>query len=78
MIRLRFKFVRYTDPDYCWVDGTTLDFLSRYKCQVHVLKQKYPDLYNEAVGGKENYIMIKLGYFKVYGSGNTLWEMILK
>lgn len=75
--RLGFKFVRYTDPDYCWVDGNTLDFLSRYKCQVQALKQKYPDLYNEAVGGKENYIMTKLGYFKVYGSGNTLWEMVL-
>ena len=76
--RLGFKFVKYTDPDYCWVDGTTLNFLSRYKCQVQVLKQKYPDLYNEAVGGKENYIMTKLGYFKIYGSGNTLWEVNFK
>ena len=38
------------------------------------LKGKYPELYEQAIGSKENYIMSNLGYFKVYGCGNILWE----
>ena len=72
--RLGFTFVKYTEPDYVWVHNGDLSFLSRYKCQVKTLKNKYPELYEQAIGSKENYIMSNLGYFKVYGCGNILWE----
>lgn len=72
--RLGFTFVKYTEPDYVWVHNGDLSFLSRYKCQVKTLKNKYPELYEQAIGSKENYIMSNLGYFKIYGCGNILWE----
>lgn len=76
--RLGFTFIKYTDPDYYWVKSSDLEVLPRYKCQPKLLKTKYPDLYEKAVGGKENFIMTHLGYFKVYGCGNTLWEVNFK
>lgn len=76
--RLGFTFIKYTDPDYYWVKSSDLEVLPRYKCQPKLLKNKYPDLYEKAVGGKENFIMTHLGYFKVYGCGNTLWEVSFK
>lgn len=76
--RLGFNFIKYTDPDYYWIRSSDLEVLPRYKCQPKLLKNKYPDLYEKAVGGKENFIMTHLGYFKVYGCGNTLWEVNFK
>lgn len=75
---LGFNFVKYTDPDYCWISSKNLEPVSRYKCQPRLLKNKYPELYEQAEGGNENYIMTHLGYFKVYGCGNTLWEVEFK
>lgn len=76
--RLGFSFIKYTDPDYYWIKSSNLEVLPRYKCQPKLLRNKYPDLYEKAVGGKENFIMTHLGYFKVYGCGNTMWEVNFK
>ena len=51
--------------------------LKRETCQLKYLSEKYPDLYKEAIesdaSNKEDYIMLKLGAFKVYRSGYTKW-----
>ena len=72
---LGFSFVSYTDIPYYWAKDNT--FLTRQQCQVKVLKEKYPELYqdsvNEKASNKEDYIMHKLGYYKVYRCGNKKW-----
>ena len=50
--------------------------IKREQCQLKKLSKKYPDLYKESLnisGNKEDYIMLKLGAFKVYRSGHTKW-----
>lgn len=72
---LGFSFVNYTDIPYYWAKDNT--FLTRQQCQVKVLKEKYPYLYQDSltknVSNKEDYIMHKLGYYKVYRCGNKKW-----
>ena len=75
--RLGFEFIRYTEPDYVWVNKRDLSVLSRYKCQPKLLKNKYPELYAEATSSREIYIMTHLGYCKVFGCGNTFWEKVV-
>ena len=72
--RLGFDFIRYTEPDYVWVNKRDLSVLPRYKCQPKLLKNKYPELYAEVTSSREIYIMTHLGYCKVFGCGNTFWE----
>ena len=50
--------------------------LKREQCQLRHLSKQYPELYTESLNQKENkedYIMVKLGAFKVYRSGHTKW-----
>ena len=50
--------------------------IKREQCQLKKLSKKYPELYAESLtvsGNKEDYIMLKLGAFKVYRSGHTKW-----
>lgn len=68
---LGFKFDGYTTLSYFWYLGGKE--VSRYKCQPKYLKEAYLELYNEAVGSKEDYIMKRLGARKVYRCGNTRW-----
>ena len=70
--RLGFSFDGYTNPDYYWYNEHK-GYLNREKCQPKILKEKYPYLYNPDSNSVENYIMIKLGYVKVYRCGNTRW-----
>lgn len=68
---LGFQFDGYTTLSYYWyVNGKEI---KREKCQPKRLKKQYPDLYEKAIGSKENYIMIELGARKVYRCGNTRW-----
>ena len=75
--KLGFSMVKFTDIPYYWAKSNTV-FLNRQKCQVKILKEKYPELYNEAiennVSNKEEYIMHKLGFYKVYRCGNKKWN----
>ena len=75
--RLGFDFIRYTEPDYVWVNKRDLSVLPRYKCQPKLLKNKYPELYAEVTSSREIYIMTHLGYCKVFGCGNTFWEKVI-
>lgn len=48
----------------------------REQCQLKLLAKRYPELYTESLsfnGNKEDYIMLKLGAYKVYRSGNRKW-----
>ena len=61
-------------PRYFWNLNTKE--IKREQCQLKKLSKKYPDLYKESLsisGNKEDYIMLKLGAFKVYRSGHTKW-----
>ena len=52
----------------------------REQCRLSKLKNKFPDLFKEAIGvkakNKENYIMSKLGAKQVWRSGITKWEKL--
>ena len=72
---LGFEFKGYTSPDYYWyMKGKSI---SRHSCQLKILREKYPDIYDlankEAEGSKEDYIMNTLGAIKVYRCGNKRW-----
>jgi len=61
-------------PRYYWfLHG--LEY-SREQCQLKNLSKNYPDLFEEAKsihGNKEDFIMLRLGAFKVFRSGHTKW-----
>ena len=73
--KLGFVFDKITDLPYYWAKDNV--FYSRQKCQVKILKEKYPDIYNKALednaSNKEEYIMHALGFYKVYRCGNKKW-----
>lgn len=72
--KLGFKYDKQCALSYFWFGS---DVRKREQCQVHKLKEAYPELYQKAIdegaSNKENYIMTALGYKKVYRSGNTRW-----
>lgn len=74
--KIGFKFSGYPALPYYWFYKNCE--LKREKCQVHILKEHYPELYKESIennaSNKEDYIMLRLGAKKVYRSGNTKWE----
>ena len=72
--KLGFRYDKQCALSYFWFgDGVR----KREQCQVHKLKEAYPELYQKAIdegaSNKENYIMTALGYKKVFRSGNTRW-----
>lgn len=73
--KLGFENKGYTStPRYFWFFHNKE--IKREQCQLKKLAKKYPDLYKESLnisGNKEDYIMLKLGAFKVYRSGHTKW-----
>ena len=73
--KLGFSCYGYTNyPRYYWFFKNKE--IKREQCQLKRLSKKYPDLYNESLeikGNKEDYIMLKLGAYKVYRSGHTKW-----
>ena len=62
-------------PRYYWFYHN--EEIKREKCQLKHLKEKCPELLQEAydneASNKEDYVMLKLGACKVYRSGNTRW-----
>ena len=62
-------------PRYYWFLNN--EEIKREKCQLKHLKEKCPELLQEAydnkASNKEDYVMLKLGACKVYRSGNTRW-----
>ena len=55
-----------------------LDLATCINNYVLYMEENYPDKYKEAIDNNasniEDYIMLSLGAFKVYRSGNTIWE----
>ena len=66
---------------YDCVGKGTEEILTREKCQVFKLKEKYPEMYEEAIkenaNNKEDFIMRQLNYHKIYKAGNTRWILEL-
>ncbi|MBO5388330.1 MAG: hypothetical protein J6A59_09350, partial [Lachnospiraceae bacterium] len=55
-----------TRPNYIWINFDTYDILSRYQTQKHILIDKGYGTQNDT----EDTIMTRLGYIKIYDSGN--------
>ena len=74
--RLGFECIGQSNPRYYWLYNN--NELTRESCRIDKLKVKYTDKYKEAIDNNasniEDSIMCKLGAFKVYRSGNTIWE----
>lgn len=74
--KMGFKLSGLTPPRYYWIKNH--EVLNREKCQTKKLCEKYPNLYKEALetkaSNKETFVMLKLGYTKVYSSGTKKWE----
>lgn len=74
--RLGFLLDKITSIPYYWAKSDHI-FLNREVCQVHKLKEKYPDIFQKSIdenaSNKEDYIMHTLGYYKVYRCGNKRW-----
>ena len=77
-IKLGFNCVGQSTPRYYWFYGG-IEY-KREQCRLSKLKNKFPDLFQEAIGvkakNKENYIMSKLGAKQVWRSGITKWEKL--
>ena len=69
--KLGFENNGVTQPDYVWVKSFTV--LSRYQCQVKVLKEQGFD-----VKVSEDDTMRQRGFYKLYGCGNFIWEIKFK
>ena len=69
-LKLGYKFIQVTDPDYKWVSPDSTIALTRYKCQKHRLIEKGWGTKDQT----EDQIMIAHGYNKVYGSGNIMLD----
>lgn len=67
--RLGMKLQYIAEPNYVWVNGRTLETLSRYQTQKHKLVADGLGTDDQT----EDDIMETLGYFKVYDSGNKVY-----
>ena len=71
--------------DYYWASKAGTQFLNRYQTMPKKLKENYPDIVHEynrqfPMGNKislEDFVMITLGYRKIYRCGNTKWTLNL-
>lgn len=63
---MRTNVEELTDPGYVWVSQDQKEVLSRYQTQKH----KLLNMGLGGIGQTEDEIMYKLGYYKIYNSGN--------
>ena len=70
--KLGFKYSHTSEPNYRYYKHSKS--LSRYECQKHLLKTKFPDSYKDELTEKE--IMELERYYPVYDSGNDVWVMM--
>lgn len=66
---LGFKYLHTSGPNYKYYKG--LSNLSRYECQKHKLKEKFPNSYKDELTEREILHLEK--YLAVYDSGNDVW-----
>jgi hypothetical protein len=67
-----FEWSHNTQPNYKYYKNNSI--LTRYSCQKHLLKTKFPEFYNPDLTEKE--IMSLAGYYPVYDAGNSVWSFI--
>lgn len=67
--KLGFKYSHTSPPNYRYHKSEYS--LSRYQCQKHLLKDRFPQYYKEELSETE--IMTAAGYYKVYDCGNDVW-----
>ncbi len=68
--KLGFEYSHTSEPNYRYYKR--LESLSRYQCQKHLLKDKFPEYYDPALSEKE--IMQLAGYIKVTDAGNDVYK----
>lgn len=69
-LKLGFKVLGITSPNYIWISSDMKNILSRYQTQKHKLLEKGLGTQEQT----EDDIMYNLNYFKVYDSGNIKLE----
>ena len=69
--KLGFVYSHTSEPNYKYYKS--INSLSRYECQKHLLKTRFPDIYKDELTEAE--IMQQAGYLKVYDSGNDVWVL---
>lgn len=69
--KLGFMYSHTTQPNYRYFKR--YESLTRYECQKHLLKVKFPTSYKDELTEKE--IMALEGYYRVYDSGNDVWVL---
>lgn len=69
-LKIGFKVLCITEPNYVWVDRTRKEVFTRYQ----TTKQKLISAGLGDIGETEDEIMQNLGYLKVYNSGNMKLE----
>lgn len=67
-LKLGFKVLRISEPNYIWLNIKTKDILARYQTQKHKLISQGLGIENQT----EDEIMGALGYAKIYDSGNLV------
>lgn len=67
--QLGFTYSHTSEPNYKYYRNAVS--LTRYQCQKHLLKDKFPNSYREDLTEKE--IMQLEGFYPVYDCGNDVW-----
>ena len=67
-----FKYIKSTNPNYWWTDGTVR--ISRYRAQKQTLLSLIPNSYDATLSEFDN--MVGAGYRIIYDSGNHLFELM--
>lgn len=67
--QLGFTYSHTSSPNYMYHKG--YESLSRYQCQKHLLKDRFPITYKDCLSESE--IMLLEGYSRVYDCGNDVW-----
>lgn len=73
-IKLGFKFIKKTIPNYWYFKTGELVLHHRFKYRKNILVDKYKQSKNKT----ENQIMKDLGYYRIYDSGHKKFELILE
>lgn len=71
---LGFQHSHTSQPNYRYYSGNVS--LSRYQCQKHLLKDKFPKHFDPKLSESE--IMSNAGYSKVYDAGSDVWIYALE
>lgn len=68
---LGFEYEHTSAPNYRYIKSGAQS-LSRYACQKHLLKSRFPEYYDDKLTEQE--IMELAGYYRVYDCGSDVWS----